>query len=321
MKKILSRRILEAIVVFALFLFIAPLDVKAQAAATLALSPSTDSISIGDEFDIEIIVDTDGVDVDGVDAVIDYDNTRLSVVSVTEGTIFSTYPLNEVSSGTISLSGIDLTTPFNGTGTLGTIRFRALQEGTADVEFDFTPGSTTDSNVADSITTDDILDSVTDGSYAISSSGNDSDGDGMPDDWENTHGLDPDDPSDADEDPDGDGWTNLEEYRAGTDPNDPNSNPEDSDGDGIPDYWEDEHGLDSNSASDADDDPDGDGATNLQEYLAGTDPNDPNSYPSLPDSGIYNHFLFYITIAFYLIFFGYSLQILMNPPFKNKKKN
>ncbi len=42
---------------------------------------------------------------------------------------------------------------------------------------------------------------------------------GMPDWWENLHGLDPFDPSDADEDPDGDGATNLEEYLRGTDPN------------------------------------------------------------------------------------------------------
>ena len=51
----------------------------------------------------------------------------------------------------------------------------------------------------------------------------DSDGDGMPDEWENLHGLNPFDPSDADDDPDGDGLTNLEEYGYGTDPNDPDT--------------------------------------------------------------------------------------------------
>jgi alpha-tubulin suppressor-like RCC1 family protein len=47
----------------------------------------------------------------------------------------------------------------------------------------------------------------------------DTDGDGMPDLWELSHGLDPM-VSDASADPDGDGFTNLQEYQNGTDPQD-----------------------------------------------------------------------------------------------------
>jgi hypothetical protein len=59
------------------------------------------------------------------------------------------------------------------------------------------------------------------------------DGDGMPDDWEITHGLNPW-VNDADLDSDGDGLSNLEEYERGTDPFNP-----DTDGDGILDGAED----------------------------------------------------------------------------------
>jgi hypothetical protein len=52
----------------------------------------------------------------------------------------------------------------------------------------------------------------------------DDDNDGMPDAWENQHGLNPF-VDDASEDADGDGYTNLEEYQSDSNPNDPNSTP------------------------------------------------------------------------------------------------
>ena len=53
--------------------------------------------------------------------------------------------------------------------------------------------------------------------------GSDSDGDGMPNSWENEHELDPNSADDAALDADDDGATNLDEFRAGTDPNDASS--------------------------------------------------------------------------------------------------
>ncbi len=58
----------------------------------------------------------------------------------------------------------------------------------------------------------------------------DGDHDGMPDEWELAHGLNPHDPSDALQDPDGDGLTNLQEYQHGTDPH-----VADTDGGGVND--------------------------------------------------------------------------------------
>lgn len=48
----------------------------------------------------------------------------------------------------------------------------------------------------------------------------DSDHDGMADDWENTHGFNPNNSSDGPQDADGDGYTNLEEFLNGTNPKD-----------------------------------------------------------------------------------------------------
>ena len=115
----------------------------------------------------------------------------------------------------------------------------------------------------------------------------DSDGDGMPDDYELDVGLNPLF-NDANVDPDGDGLTNIQEYNAGSNPVAPDS-PQlsqgasavfavstriiviDTDGDGMPDDREIALGLDP-ARNDANEDPDGDGLTNLQEYNGGTSP-------------------------------------------------
>jgi predicted outer membrane repeat protein len=80
----------------------------------------------------------------------------------------------------------------------------------------------------------------------------DSDGDGLPDGWEDEHGLDSS-ADDTGEDPDSDGLSNEEEYLAGTDPQDP--------------------------------DTDADGSSDSDELAAGTDPTDPSEYRPTADAG------------------------------------
>ncbi len=100
----------------------------------------------------------------------------------------------------------------------------------------------------------------------------DSDNDGLPDVYENDHGLDPFNSGDASLDSDGDGLTNLQEYNAGTDPN-----LADSDNDGMNDGFEIAYGFDPLDDSDGALDSDSDGYTNAEEAQNGTN-------PVLPDS-------------------------------------
>ena len=96
--------------------------------------------------------------------------------------------------------------------------------------------------------------------------GEDDDGDGIPNDYEEANGLDPDDFTDAGQDPDNDGLTNLDEFNLGTDPN-----ISDTDGDGLDDGAE-------GGADPLLPDSDLDGLLDGQEVnVFGSDPTNPDS--------------------------------------------
>lgn len=90
----------------------------------------------------------------------------------------------------------------------------------------------------------------------------DSDGDGIPDEWEIANGLNPNNPADAAQDTDGDSLTNAQEYQLGTNPR-----LVDTDGDGLTDSRELALGTNPLKA-----DTDGDGLSDGQEVLRGFNP-------------------------------------------------
>jgi hypothetical protein len=95
----------------------------------------------------------------------------------------------------------------------------------------------------------------------------DSDGDGIPDQWEYTYGLNPTNAADALLDSDGDGLSNIEEYMHGTSPI-----LWDTDGDSMGDGWELANGLEPLNPADGSENANHDGLTNLQKYQLGLDP-------------------------------------------------
>jgi hypothetical protein len=125
---------------------------------------------------------------------------------------------------------------------------------------------------------------------SIAAQSQDTDLDGMPDDWEVRYQFDINDPNDAHQNPDGDVSSNLEEFRGGTNPRvadvtgitvdfgkvittpTPTPLPKDADGDGMADEWETAHGLNPNDPGDGLLDPDQDGLSNLEESQLRSDP-------------------------------------------------
>ena len=99
--------------------------------------------------------------------------------------------------------------------------------------------------------------------------GGDLDGDGLPDDFEVSTGLDPGDPVDAFEDRDKDGLSALEEFNIGT-----NLNNADTDGDGIDDGEETVAGVDGFITNPLLADTDGDGIPDGVEITVNSNPTD-----------------------------------------------
>ncbi|KND48701.1 MAG: penicillin-resistant dd-carboxypeptidase-like protein [Parcubacteria bacterium C7867-003] len=150
-------------------------------AATLILTPSSGSVSSGQTISVDIMLDTKGEDIDGVDVYsLNYNPAILEVVDssssasgvqITPGSLFPITLTNKVTSGVIQFSQVTSGgTSYKGSGKLATITFKGIANGTASVTFNFTPGSTSDTNVAGGGS--DKLTSVGSGSYTVSGGNN-----------------------------------------------------------------------------------------------------------------------------------------------------
>lgn len=163
---------------FAFVLALLVLIAKAAGAQTLALSPASGTYAKGQTFTVDIKLDTAGASIAGVDVYkLHFDPKLLQVVDADPNTagvqVLPTTLLPQTMSnvadnakGEIILSQV--TNPgytFVGSGVLTTITFQVVGTGAASVKFDFTPGSTTDCNIAGNGV--DLLTSVTNASFTL----------------------------------------------------------------------------------------------------------------------------------------------------------
>lgn len=105
-------------------------------AADVSISPSTGSYSVGQSFTVTIQTNPQGKSVNAVEAKLSFDNTKLSVTSVSKtGSVFSlwtTEPTFSNSAGTIDFGG-GSPSPFSTRSNLMTVTFKVLKEGSATV--------------------------------------------------------------------------------------------------------------------------------------------------------------------------------------------
>src|SRR3989338_7955628 len=120
------------------------------ATITLSLTPSTKTVTINETFTVTINLATGGASTSAADIELTFDNTKLNLIDIVPGTIYGQYIGEDIdnANGRASISGLANSTQdlFSGTGTFATLTFRAIQSGTGNVSFDFTPGAGNDTN-------------------------------------------------------------------------------------------------------------------------------------------------------------------------------
>lgn len=129
--------------------------------AFFSLSPPDVLPRVGQTFNIDVTLNTDEANVKSVDAVLTFDPVKLSVVTLTPGAVFDSYPTKNFDTlGNIKLSGAmtSTTASFSGIGKFGTITFKGVSSGTTNISFSCTPGEANDSNITQILTDTDIVD-------------------------------------------------------------------------------------------------------------------------------------------------------------------
>lgn len=139
-----------------------PVSSEVEGGAVLSLSPDSGQITAGETVFVKINLDTGGQATDGTRAVLRFDPSLLQVEDVNyEIAVYANYPVKKIDNetGRVVVSGIinPNEDPFQGQGVLATLKVKGLKAGWAALSFDFTPGETTDSNVALTKSGEDLL--------------------------------------------------------------------------------------------------------------------------------------------------------------------
>ncbi len=106
-------------------------------AATLNTSPSTVTTTVGRTFTIQVLLDTSGQSVNAVDGQITFSNDTLKLVGISKNGILNLWaqdPTYSNAAGTASFQGVVLNGYTGNAGTVASLTFEAIAQGTGSVE-------------------------------------------------------------------------------------------------------------------------------------------------------------------------------------------
>jgi hypothetical protein len=146
-----------------------PQTIHASSSDGLTLSPTAQTTTVGSNLVVTISITTGGDSINTVQSVVTYDASKYSLVGVSPGATFGSFP-NTTTSNSISFSAATAT-PVTGTQTVATVTLHAIAVGTSQVTLASVcpPGNyaLTCSAAYDSSTSDNDLATVTGGTYIV----------------------------------------------------------------------------------------------------------------------------------------------------------
>lgn len=128
------RKILSLVILF----IVLPIFIGVVNAASLKFDKTTISTTNGGTFQIAVTVDPGSDALNSVDAYVTFDATYLKATAVTAGSLFPTVSNDISTSGKVYIAGLvnDPASSISTTGTLATITFQGLKDGSATLSFD-----------------------------------------------------------------------------------------------------------------------------------------------------------------------------------------
>ncbi|MBI4435306.1 hypothetical protein HY630_01410 [Candidatus Uhrbacteria bacterium] len=115
---------------------VSPSMALAAGSATLTLSPTNTSVETGDSFSLSVMVTPNGESLDTARVELDWDASKLEVLSFDLGSLFPNLsPSSEMdnTNGDLSYGAFKFGTPVTSSGTLATVTFRALASGSSTI--------------------------------------------------------------------------------------------------------------------------------------------------------------------------------------------
>lgn len=131
---------------------------------TVALQAQKEKVKVGETVTVFIQLTSDK-ETDGTDLIINFDPKLLSLEGqdkspVVVGGLYNDYPLNKAEAGKITVSGLASEKGVLADGLFGKVTFKAVSAGRAEVKLEFVKGATTDTNVIEKGSGEDVLEDV-----------------------------------------------------------------------------------------------------------------------------------------------------------------